>query len=143
MSELHVICRIDEAEFAIPASEVLQMESYSPVTPVPGVLPYVDGLLQVRSQVIPIINSRIRFGFPPGPITAETRFVILNLGKRLVGLLVDSAREVKKISPDDFKNPSEFLTDANGFVRAVTQIKDRIIWLMDTEKVVGEEQARG
>lgn len=140
MSTLHVICKIDESEYAIAASEVYQMETYSGATAVPGAPPYVAGLVQVRQQVIPVLDMRVRFGLRVAEPTLETRVVVLELGKRLVGILVDSAREVQNIAPEQFREPPEVVAKQSaGFVKSVVQLKDRIIMLLDTQKVVGQE----
>lgn len=141
MSQLHVICRIAGAEYAIPAGDVQQMEAYSGATPVPGAPPYVAGLVQLRQQVVPVIDARARFGLETKAPTEESRLVVLRLGSRLVSLLVDSAREVQLLAPEQFQTPPDIL--ANGFVKAVAQVKDRIILLIDAWKVAGEETVNG
>lgn len=140
MSTLHVICKIDTSEYAIPADTVYQMEAYSGVTPVPGSLPYVAGLVQVRQQIIPVIDVRVRFGLPAVEPTLDSRVVVLSFGERLVGVLVDSAREVQNFSPDQFRPPPEVIEKhSGGFVKSVVQLKNRIIMLLDSKKVIGEE----
>jgi purine-binding chemotaxis protein CheW len=64
MSTLHVVFKVAGAEYAIPASEVLQMESYTGATPVPGAPAHVAGLMQVRGRVVPVVDARARFGLP-------------------------------------------------------------------------------
>lgn len=140
MSTLHVICKIAETEYAIPAAEVYQMETYSGATPVPGAPPYVAGLVQVRQQIIPVLDVRARFGLRAIEPSLETRVIVLGLGERLVGILVDSAREVQNISSEQFRAPPELVSKQSaGFVKSVAQLKNRLIMLLDTEKVVGEE----
>ncbi len=140
MSQLHVICRIGDSEYAIPADEVFQMENFVAATPVPGAPSYVTGLIQVRQKIIPVLDARKRFGLPEIPVTGESRVVVLKLSERLVGLVVDSAREVQNISPEIFKAPPEIIArQSEGFVKAVANFKERIIMLLDTLKIVGEE----
>lgn len=140
MSQLHVICKIGDSEYAIPADEVFQMENYSVATPVPGAPSYVAGLIQVRQKIIPVLDARKRFGLPELEANSESRVVVLKLSERLVGLIVDSAREVQNISPEFFKAPPEIIArQSEGFVKAVANFKERIIMLLDTLKIVGEE----
>ncbi len=140
MSQLHVICRIGESEYAIPADEVFQMENFIAATPVPGAPSYVSGLIQVRQKIIPVLDARKRFGLPEAAVTGESRVVVLKLSERLVGLVVDSAREVQNISPELFKAPPEIIArQSEGFVKSVANFKERIIMLLDTLKIVGEE----
>lgn len=140
MSNLHVICKIADAEYAIPANFVFQMETYSGATAIPGSPSYVEGLVQIRQQIIGILNMRLRMGLPDITPTLESRVIVLKIGERLVGLLVDSAREVKNILPEEFKEAPEIVTKQSaGFVKSIVQIKDRIIILLDAGKVIGEE----
>ena len=144
MSELYVIFKLAGAEYALPAVDVVQMESYSKITPVPGAPPFVAGLIQIRQDVIPVINTRLRFGLPDQEPTADSRFIILKQGRRLVAILVDSAREVRGFNPEDFSQPPEVLAQqATRFVRSVAQIKDRIIMSIDGSKMMGEEMQNG
>ena len=72
------------------------MESFAGATPVPGAPPYVAGLVQVRGRVVPVVDLRARFGLPAAEPTLDTRIVVAQHGERTVGLLVDSAREVRR-----------------------------------------------
>ena len=139
MSTLHVICKIADAEYAIPADDVYQMESFTGATPIPGAPSYIAGLVQIRQQIIGVLNMRLRLGLPAIDPTLESRVIVLKLGERLVGFLVDSAREVQNISPEQFREPPPVVTQqSTGFVKSIAQIKDRIIILLDALKVAGE-----
>jgi purine-binding chemotaxis protein CheW len=140
MSTLHVICKLGEAEYALSADDVYQMETYSGATPVPGASTYVAGIIQVRQKIVPVLDLRARFGMEVIPPTAESRVVVLSISDRLVGILVDSAREVQNIEADQFKAPPDIVTQqSNGFIKSIVAIKDRIILLIDPLKVIGEE----
>lgn len=144
MNSLHVICKVAETEYAIPADDVFQMEAYSGATPVPGAPSYVAGLVQVRGQIVPVLNLRVRFGLEAVEPTLESRIVVMKLGERLIGILVDSAREVQNISLEQFKAPPGVVAmQSAGFVKSVAQLKNRIIMLLDSEKVIGEEMTHG
>lgn len=139
MSNLHVICKIADTEYAIPADDVFQMESFNGATAIPGSAPYVEGLVQIRQQIIGVLNMRLRLGLPQAAPTLESRVIVLKMSGRLVGLLVDSAREVQNISPEQFKEAPEVITEkSEGFVRSIAYIKERIIILLDAVKVIGD-----
>lgn len=143
MSDLHVICKIGNSEYAIPADEVFQMDTFSGATPVPGAPSYVKGLVQVRQKIIPVLDARVRFGLPETSVDLETRIVVLKFEERLVGMLVDSAREVQNISAASFKEPPELIkAQSEGYVKGVVHYKDRIIMLLDTLKIVSQEVNR-
>lgn len=140
MNTLHVICRVADGQYAIPAEDVSQMESFTGATPVPGAPSYVAGLVQIRQRVIPVVDLRVRFGLEPAAPGLDSRVVVLDLEGRAVGVLVDSAREVHNIAPEQFRPPPEIVVNqSGGFVRAVAQLSERIVLLLDPAKVIGGE----
>ncbi len=141
---LHVLFKVDDAEYVVPAADVLQMESFTSATRVPGAPPYVKGLVHIRGRVVPLVDLRARFGLPPSEPTLDTRIVVLEHGGRTVGLLVDVAREVVRISPGDLKHPPDLLGARDeGYVEAVAKIGARLLMLLDLKRVIGEEHIDG
>lgn len=144
MTTLHVLSKVGDAHYALPASQVLHMESFSGATRVPGAQPHVVGLIQSRGRVIPVVDLRARFGLPGTEPTLDSRVMVVQCGERTVGLLADSVREVVRIDPNSFKPPPDIVTrQAAGFVEAVAQLGDRLVMLMDSSKVIGEEVLHG
>jgi len=141
MSELHVLCKIADAEYVLPAADVLQMESFTGATKVPGADEQVAGLVQIRGRVVPVLDLRVVFGLPTISLTIDSRVVVMKRGDRTVGLLVDYAREVLKIPPADFQPPPAVVTQqTEGLVKAVVQAGNRLLMLIDFTKVIGEER---
>jgi purine-binding chemotaxis protein CheW len=144
MNALHVLFRVAEVEYALPASEVLHMESFAGATRVPGTEPHVAGLVQIRSRVIPVIDLRVRFGLPAADLTLDSRVMVVQCGERSVGLLADSARQVVNIDAASFRPPPEVVAQqAGGFVRSVAQVEGRLIMLVNSRTVIGEEVLHG
>ena len=143
-SVLYVIFKVGDAEYALAAETIFQMESFNGATPVPGAPSFVIGIVHVRGRIVPVVDLRLRFGLVPGPPVLENRVVVGLAGARLVGLLVDSGREVLKIAPTQFQPPPRILDEqAGGFIKAVAQIGARVIMLVDFTKVIGEENLDG
>jgi purine-binding chemotaxis protein CheW len=92
MTQLHVTFRVGTAEYVVPAAQVLHLESFEAATHVPGAPPYVAGLVQVRGRVVPVVDLRKRFGLPDIAHALAHRVVVVQLGARIAGLLVDDAR---------------------------------------------------
>jgi purine-binding chemotaxis protein CheW len=137
---LHVLFKVDETLYALPADVVLQMESYTGATVVPGAPSFVAGIIQLRGRVVPVVDLRARFGLPPKERTLETRVVVGEQHDRTVALIADSAREVVGMTPAQLKPPPRLVDDGTkGFVRAVAQLGDRTVMVLDFAKVIGEE----
>jgi purine-binding chemotaxis protein CheW len=142
--DLHVVFRVAEAEYCVPASDVLHLESYGGATRVPSTAKYVAGLVQIRGRVVPVVDLRLRFGLPSAPPTIDTRVVVVQSGPRTVGLLVDSSREVVRIEGEGFKAPPQLVAEqTGGFIKSVAHTGQRMLLLIDVPKVIGEERAHG
>ena len=137
---LYVIFKLAGAEYALPASSVLQMESYAGATVVPGTKPWVAGIIQLRGKVLPVIDLRRRFGLPPAELTMESRVVVGEANGRTVALVTDSAREVARIAPSQLAAPPRLAgDDAESYLTAIAQLGTRAVMVLDFAKVIGEE----
>lgn len=144
MTALHVVFKVDRTEYVIPAADVVQMESFQGATRVPGTDEHVTGLVQVRGKVVPVVNLRTRFGLPAIEPTIDSRIVVVACAGRTVGLLVDSARDVVKLENEQVKPPPEALAErSQGFVKGVAQAGQRLLMLIDCDKVIGKETGHG
>ena len=142
--DLHVLCKVADADYVLPAVNVLQMESFSGATKVPGAAAHVAGLVQIRGRVVPVVDLRILFGFETIVPTIDSRVVVMKHGDRTVALLVDCAREVLKIPAADFQLPPPVVVQqTDGLVKAVAPAGARLLMLIDFTKVIGEEKDHG
>ncbi len=143
-SDLHVTFRVGTADYAIPASQVLHLESFDVATPVPGAPAYVAGLVQVRGRLVPVVDLRARFGLGAIAHSIDHRVVVCQVGTRVVGLLVDSAREVLRIEPTAVEKPPELIEQhAGGFIKGVATVTKRLFLLVDVQRIIGEELSHG
>jgi purine-binding chemotaxis protein CheW len=141
---LHVTFRVGTADYAVSAEQVLHLDSFETATHVPGAPEYVAGLVQVRGRVVPVVDLRKRFGLPEGEHSIDRRVVVVQVGTRVAGLLVDRAREVLELDPASFEKPPELIEhQANGFVTAVSAANKHLLLIVDVPRVIGEELAHG
>jgi purine-binding chemotaxis protein CheW len=133
----YVLFELAGTAYAIPSSDVQRMEMVEQITPVPNAPPYVEGVVFTRGKVVPAVNLRTRFGFERAEFTLATRLIVVAQGTRLVGLIVDSAREFITVSPDEIQPPPEALSGTSGrYVRGVAASRDRLILILDVAGVV-------
>ncbi|HEY4222141.1 MAG TPA: chemotaxis protein CheW [Myxococcota bacterium] len=136
-AELFVIFKVGEAELIISAADVLEMESFRGATRVPGAQAHVVGLVQIRGRVIPVLDLRERFGLPPIERGLDARVIVVKDGDRQVGLLADSAREVRMLDPAQFTAPpSVVLEQTAGFVTAIAQAGPRMFMRVDFQQIL-------
>lgn len=137
---LHLAFRVGGSDYALLASHVLHLESFESATHVPGAPAHVAGLVQARGRVIPVIDLRTRFGLGPIERTIDHRVVIVQVGARVVGLLVDHAREVLQLDETTFEAPSAVTDSGPGvFVTAVARVAPRLFLVIDVPRILGEE----
>lgn len=137
---LHVVFRVGEAHYVLPASRVAELDTFASATPVPGTAAFVIGLVHVRGRVLPLVDLRVRFGLPPTEHGLDHRVLVIEQDARRVGLLVDSAREVIRIPPEAFVPPPDLVVErAAGFVKAVAQVGPRLLMLLDCDRALEQE----
>ena len=137
---LHVLFKVDGIDFALPARRILQMESFTGATRVPGSPAFVTGVVQLRGRMIPVVDLRLRFGMPPAPITPDSRVIVGERNGRAVALLADLARDVARIAPSQCKPPPPIVEQgAISFVESLVQLGGRPILILNFAKVIGEE----
>ena len=142
MTTLHVAFKVGNAEYVVSADQVLHLETYTQATHIPGAPAFVAGLVQVRGKLVPVIDLRTRFGLAPGEHNLDSRVIVVRIGQRTAGLLVDSARDVLRLDESSFQPPPDLVeVQAAGFVKAVTTVASRLLLVVDVQRVIGEEVA--
>ena len=144
MKELYVVAKVGESTYALLAKDVLLVDAFDGATPVPGVPAHVEGLVQVRGDVVPVIDLRIRFQLPPVAPGPDTRVLVVAVSGRRVALRVDHGREVVTLESSVWGEPPPLVAQqSQGFVKSVAQQDRRLLMLLDLERVVGTEKLDG
>ncbi len=136
-SEPYILFELAGTPYAVPSSAVQRMEMIEHVTPVPNAPPYVDGLVFSRGRVVPAVNLRRRFGFATAEYDPKTRLIVVAHRDRIVGLVVDSAREFVTISADAIQPPPEGLAGTSGnYLSGIATVADRVILILDVAEIL-------
>lgn len=136
-NETYVIFELAGAFYAVPSSRVQHIEMLEHVTIVPNAHRAVDGVIFSRGQVIPALNLRARFGFPRREKSLQTRVIFVQLAQRAVGLIVDSAREFRRIPAASIRPIETELAGVSGnYLRGLTTFNDRLVLILDLEAVL-------
>lgn len=138
-ADAFVLFTLAESTYALPTDVIQQLDMVGSVTPVPNAAPHLAGIVSVRGQVLPAIDLRARFGFPGADPTVRSRLLVVRVGGRTVGFIVDSAREFARIPREAVHAPPEALTgSASRFLRGVAQLGDRIVLVLDAARLLSE-----
>jgi purine-binding chemotaxis protein CheW len=138
-TDSYVLFTLAGATYALRSDDIQQLEMVGAPTPVPNAPAFVDGVVSVRGQVIPAVSLRARFGFPRVPHDARSRLIVVRGQGRIVGLVVDCAREFASIAPEDVKPLPEGIGGLSGrYLRGVAHQGERLLLVVDiTELLAG------
>ncbi len=128
---------IEEEEFAVDILNIQGINRMMNITRVPNTPAFVEGIINLRGQVIPVVNLRKRLGFPPKEPDKATRIIVVEIGKRVIGFIVDSVNEVLRISSSITEPPPPMVAGIDSeYITAVGKLDDRLLILLDLEKVL-------
>ena len=128
---------IDKEEFGVDILCVQEINRFMQITKVPNAPDFVEGVINLRGRVIPVIDLRLKFEMPKKERDNSTRIIVVEVGGKTVGFIVDSVNEVLRISESVTEAPPEIVTGANSdYIMAVAKLEDRIITLLNLEKIL-------
>ncbi|HEX9093398.1 MAG TPA: chemotaxis protein CheW [Coriobacteriia bacterium] len=137
-SQQYVLFRLGPEEYGLPIAKVSSIIRYEPATPVPRAPASIDGVINLRGRVIPIVNlSQRLFGTDFEP-TSTSRIVVAEGEGGPVGLAVDGASEVATIAPDEIMPPPETVltTETAEAFQGVARYGERLVILLDLDKAL-------
>jgi purine-binding chemotaxis protein CheW len=111
-----------------------------PITRIPQVPDFIEGLINLRGSVIPIVNLRKRFGLPSREVDDETRTVVVNIQDKTVGCIVDAVTQVMRINRDQIQPPPlSVLAVAHQYISGLARLDDRLLIILDIERLFDEQ----
>jgi len=135
--ETFILFGVAGTTYALRSRDVAHVEMVEQVTAVPNAVPFVDGVVFSRGEVVPALNLRARFGFAKTPYDLSTRLLVVRAGDRTVGLVVDAAREFVAIDPASIQPPATALTGLSGrYLEGVANMGDRLVLILDLTEVL-------
>lgn len=136
-----VVFKLDKEEYGVEIMQVQEISPYQKSTKVPNAPSFVDGIINLRGEVIPIVNLKRRFNIPETEVTEMTRLIVVNNGNRRTGFVVDDASEVLTIPEEDIEDAPPMITGADRrYIKGVGKIGDRILIVLDLHKLFTEDE---
>ena len=134
---------ISEEEFGIDILKVQEIIRIMDITKVPGSPPHVEGVINLRGRVIPVIDLRRRFGMEPRAHDSHTRIIVLELHGMIVGFVVDGVSEVLRIQSNTVEPPPAVVAGLESeYIKGVGKLDDRLLILLDLDKLLSSEEMR-
>jgi len=128
-------------EFAVDIQRVREVLKLPPITPLPQSLDFIEGVINLRGEVIPVVDLRKRFRLADASKSDKARIIIVEIEEGLVGLIVDSVTEVLHLIPSAIEPPPRRLAGTRSeFISGVGKLGDRLIIILHLEKILSTEE---
>ncbi|WP_069649586.1 chemotaxis protein CheW [Caloranaerobacter ferrireducens] len=133
----YVLFKLDDESYGIEIEYVKTIEKITNITRVPNTKPYVKGVINLRGEVIPVIDLRERFGLPIRAYDNDTRVIIVSIKDFVIGLVVDSSSEVIHLNDNEVDNPPTIgETNTVEFVKGIGKKDGNLIMLLNLKKIL-------
>jgi purine-binding chemotaxis protein CheW len=129
--------RLDQEEYGIDILKVQEIRGYEPPTRIANAPDFIKGVVNLRGTIVPIVDMRLKFNCSKAEYNDFTVVIILNLGSRIVGIVVDSVSDVMELPPESLKAaPDIDSVIDNGAVLGLGSLGDRMLILLDIERLM-------
>jgi purine-binding chemotaxis protein CheW len=136
-----VTFRLSGETYGVNVMQVQEVLRYTEIAPVPGAPNYVLGIINLRGNVVTVLDTRNRFSLQDGEVTDATRIVIVEADEHVVGLLVDSVAEVVYLRQSEIENPPNAGHEESArFIQGVCNKNDELLILVELEKILTDQQ---
>jgi purine-binding chemotaxis protein CheW len=136
-TEPFILFELAGTTYGIRSQSVQQVELVEHITPVPNAPAAVEGVIFSRGQVVPAINLRARFGFEKRAHDLRTRLIVINAQQRVIGLIVDSAREFIAIPVETIQPPNDAISGMKGkYLEGIAMLGERLILILSVAEVI-------
>jgi chemotaxis signal transduction protein len=145
LSEVQLVTfMLGAEEFGVPISQIQEIDRLGKITKVPNAAKFIEGVTNLRGEVIPVLDTRKRFELETKPSDDRTRIIIVDLGGVKTGLVVDSVREVLNLAKKDIAPPPEAIGSGidQQFISGIGKVDagKRMIVLLDVEKILSRQE---
>ncbi len=136
-----VTFRLAEETYGINVMQVQEVLRVSEIAPVPGAPHYVLGIINLRGNVVTVVDTRIRLGLESSEVTDSTRIVIIEGSRHVVGILVDCVAEVVDLHASELESvPNVGNEESASYIQGVVSRDDKLLILVDLNKLLTDEE---
>lgn len=136
-----VTFRLKDETYGINVMQVQEVLRVTEIAPVPGAPSYVLGIVNLRGNVVTVIDTRTRFGLPTTEVDDSSRIVIIESEQQVVGILVDSVAEVVELRQSEIDTaPSVGTEESSRYIQGVASRDRDLLIVVDLNKLLTEEE---
>jgi purine-binding chemotaxis protein CheW len=131
---------LDREEYGVDVRQVQEIRRLSEITTVPRAPEFIRGVINLRGRILPVLDLKRKLGLGEVEAQRATRIVVVRIGERLLGLLVDGASQVLKVPVSRIEPPPEEVQEKGGdYIRGVAKLDDRLIIVVDLGRLLAHE----
>ena len=139
-----VVFDLADEGYGVDIGSVREIIRVQEITKVPRAPDFVEGVINLRGRVIPVIDLRKRFGFETTEMTKDTRIVVVDIGGQDIGVVVDAVTEVLRLSADKVEPASSVITTVDSeYLLGICKLEERLIILLDLQQALSTLEKRG
>lgn len=137
----YVTFRLEDETYGMDVMQIQEVLRYNEIAPVPGAPDYVLGIINLRGNVVTVIDTRRRFGLPDAEVTDATRIVVMESSQQVMGVLVDSVAEVVYLKAGEIETaPNVGNEESAKFIQGVCNKNGELIILVDFDKMLADHE---
>ena len=134
-----VVFELSGETYALEILHVHEIIRLQPVTPVPGAPDYVQGLINLRGRVVPIVDLRRRFALRAGEVGDKSRIIVVQVSDDIVGVVVDAVSEVMTVSADVVEPAAQVVSGLDAeYIRTIAKVSGRLVAVLNPDKLIDE-----
>jgi purine-binding chemotaxis protein CheW len=136
-----VTFKLQDETYGINVMQVQEVLRYTDIAPVPGAPEYVMGIINLRGNVVTVIDTRARFGLAPSEVTDNSRIVIIESERQVIGIMVDSVAEVVYLKQSEIDTAPNVGTEESAkFIQGVSNRDGELLILVDLNKLLSDDE---
>lgn len=140
-NEQYLVFSLGEEEYAIDILKVQEIRGYEKVTRITSAPAFIKGVTNLRGVIVPIIDLRIKFNLDKVEYVDETVVIVVNVGQRVVGIVVDGVSDVMTLTADHMKPAPEFTQAVSSdYISGLASLSDRMLVIVDIEKLLTSQE---
>lgn len=136
-----VVFNLSKEVYGVDIAKVWEIITMQPITKVPHTAEFIEGIINLRGRVIPVLDLRKRFGLPVEEFTRATRIVVIEIENNTLGMIVDGVSEVLRIAGDVVEAPPPAITNIDAdYLEGVAKLDERLVILLNLDKVLNKQE---
>lgn len=132
--------RLDQEEYGIDILKVQEIRGYDTVTKIPEAPEFIKGVINLRGTIVPVVDMRLKFRLSKVEYNEFTVMIVLNIARRVVGMVVDGVSDVLQLTPEQIRPAPEFGNLVNTrFITGIGALDEQMLILIDIEKLMSSD----